>query len=306
MTMHARRSPLAAAILLALSATTLAGLSACGGPSAPTPEAPPPAAAAPPAAEEVPAATAAEQEAAAAATAREAELKAKEVEMQLREQALADREAAAAASAAAARQAAAARPATPAKPAAAAKPSASAPAPAAAPPPPPVTIPVGTPLSVKLNEGYSTKTTPLGQAVTAQLASDLVVDGRRVAKAGATLRGSVTEVTSGSNKVGAVPALKIDFTQLVLADGSTATINARIAQKGPSEKGRDTAKIVGGTAAGAIIGHQVDSGSGKVIGGIIGGAAGAAAAKKTGTEAEIAAGSVVPATLRTAFTYDGR
>jgi hypothetical protein len=169
-----------------------------------------------------------------------------------------------------------------------------------------VTIPAGTALSVKLNEGYSTKTTPLGQAVTAQLASDLVVDGRRVAKAGATLRGSVTEVTSGSNKVGTVPALKIDFTQLVLADGSTATINARIAQKGPSEKGRDTAKIVGGTAAGAIIGHQVDSGSGKVIGGIIGGAAGAAAAKKTGTESEIAAGSVVPATLRTEFVYSGK
>ncbi len=298
--MHARRSPLAAAILLALSATTLAGLAACGGPSAPTPEAPPPAA------QDVPAATAAEQEAAAAVAAREAELKAREVEMLLREQALADREAAAAASAAAARQAATARPANSAKPAPAAKPAASAPAPAAAPPPPPVTIAAGTALSVKLNEGYSTKTTPLGQAVTAQLASDLVVDGRRVARAGATLRGSVTEVTSGSSKVGAVPALKIDFTQLVLADGSTATINARIAQKGPSEKGRDTAKIVGGTAAGAIIGHQVDSGAGKVIGGIIGGAAGTAAAKKTGTESEIAAGSVVPATLRTEFVYSGR
>jgi hypothetical protein len=304
MTMHAQRSPLAAVILIALSATTLAGLAACGGPSAPTTESPPPTAAAAPTAAEVPAATAAEQEAAAAVAAREAELKAKEVEMQLREQALADREAAAAASAEAAKKAATPRPTTTSKPVA--KAPAPVPAPAAAPPPPPVTVPAGTQVSVRLNSGYSTKTTALGQAVNAELASDLSVGGRVVARAGAPISGTITEVTSGSSKIGAVPALKIDFTQLVAADGRTLPVAIRINQKGQSEKGRDTAKIVGGTAAGAIIGHQVDSGSGKVIGGIIGGAAGAVGAKKTGTEVEIAAGTVLAANVRTAFTYDGR
>ena len=97
--MHARRSPLTAAILLALTATTATILTGCGGPSTPAPEASPPAATAGPTAAEVAAATAAEQDAAAAAAAREAELQAKEVEMQLRELAVADREAAAAASA---------------------------------------------------------------------------------------------------------------------------------------------------------------------------------------------------------------
>jgi len=48
-----------------------------------------------------------------------------------------------------------------------------------------------------------------------------------------------------------------------MADGSTMPINARINQKGQSEKGRDTAKIAGGTAAGAIIGHQINDGSGR-------------------------------------------
>jgi hypothetical protein len=132
------------------------------------------------------------------------------------------------------------------------------------------------------------------------------VDGRRVARAGAPISGTVTEVTSGSKKIGAVPALKIDFTQLVVADGSTTPVNVRIMQKGQSEKGRDTAKIAGGTAAGAIIGHQVDDDHGKVIGGVLGGAAGAVAAHKTGTEVEIPAGTVVPAKVRTAFNYDGR
>ena len=302
--MHARRSPLTAAILLALSATTATVLTACGGPSTPAPEASPPAATAGPTAAEVAAATAAEQDAAAAAAAREAELKAKEVEMQLREQAVADREAAAAASAAAARKAATPRPTTTSKPVA--KAPAPAPTPAAAPPPPPVTVPAGTQVSVRLNSDYSTKTAALGQAVNAELASDLVVGGRVVARAGAPISGTITEVTSGSSKIGAVPALKIDFTQLVATDGRTLPVAIRINQKGQSEKGRDTAKIVGGTAAGAIIGHQVNDDKGKVIGGIIGGAAGAIGAKKTGTEVELAAGTVLAANVRTAFTYDGR
>jgi len=224
--------------------------------------------------------------------------------MQLREQAVADREAAAAASAAAARKAATARPATTPKPVA--KAPAPAPTPAAAPPPPPVTVPAGTQVSVRLNSDYSTKTAALGQAVNAELASDLLVGGRVVARAGAPISGTITEVTSGSSKIGAVPALKIDFTQLVATDGRTLPVAIRINQKGQSEKGRDTAKIVGGTAAGAIIGHQVSDDKGKVIGGIIGGAAGAIGAQKTGTEVELAAGTVLAANVRTAFTYDGR
>ena len=169
-----------------------------------------------------------------------------------------------------------------------------------------MTVPAGTQVSVRLNSDYSTKTAALGQAVNAELASDLVAGGRVVARAGAPISGTITEVTSGSSKIGAVPALKIDFTQLVATDGRTLPVAIRINQKGQSEKGRDTAKIVGGTAAGAIIGHQVSDDKGKVIGGIIGGAAGAIGAQKTGTEVELAAGTVLAANVRTAFTYDGR
>jgi hypothetical protein len=297
--MHSKTQPWTPALALALAATVALGVTACGKPSAPPREAIAPApAAAPLAAEAPPAGSNAQDQAAAERAARDLELKAKEVELQLRERELAAQEAAANPPV---------RATSVPQPATASRPAATAAAPAvAAPPPPPVTVPSGTQLSVMLNQPYSTKTTPLGEPVVASLASDLVIGGRRVAKAGATLRGSVTEVTSGSRKIGAVPALKIDFNELVVADGSTAAVNLRVAQKGQSEKGRDTAKIVGGTAAGAIIGHQIDDDSGKVIGGIIGGAAGAAAARKTGTEVEVAAGTVVTATVRTAFEYHGR
>jgi len=292
--MHSEHTAPAKATALALAAILALAATGCSKPAAPAPEATVPAASA---AAETPETTAAEQAAAAEIEARELELQARQVELELRERELAAKEAAAQT---------AARTAPPPKAAAAPKPAAAQPAPAAAaPPPPPVTVPAGTQLSVKFISPYSTKTAAPGETVNAELASDLVVDGRRVAKAGAPLSGSVSEVISGSRKIGAVPALTIDFTQLVVADGTTMPVGIRIVQTGASEKGRDTAKIVGGTAAGAIIGHQIDDDKGKVIGGILGGAAGAIGAQKTGTEAEIAAGSVLPANVRTAFTYDG-
>ena len=289
---------------LALAALFALGLAACGGGSGP-PAGQEPAVSQPAATEPGPAPaeagaaadTSAADQQAAELDAREKELQAKQVELELRERELAAQQAAAQA-----------RPAPAPKPVATPKPAAKAPAAAAAPPPPPpppVTIPSGTELQVQLASGYSTKTAVVGEGTSGTLAADLVVDGRRVARAGAPLQGTVTEVVSGSQKIGAVPSLKIEFTQLTLADGTTAAINARVAQKGESEKGRDTAKILGGTAAGAVIGHQVSHDKGAVIGGVIGAAGGAIAAKKTGTELEIAAGSVVPATLRASFEYRG-
>ncbi len=292
---------------LALVAASALAMAACGGPSEPQA-----AGEGPPAAAQPDEAVAAQEQAAADLAAREQELKAREIELELRQRELETQQQLAAQSPA---QPASKAPAQPAARPAAKAPSsggtaattAAAPAaPKVEPPPPPVTVPAGTQLSVALPQAYSTKTSAVGQPVEAQLASDLVVGGRAIARSGASIRGSITEVTSGSQKIGAVPALKIEFTQLAMADGSTMAINARINQKGQSEKGRDTAKIAGGTAAGAIIGHQINDGSGKVIGGIVGGAAGAIGAKKTGTEVEIPAGTVLAANLRSEFVYSGR
>jgi Tfp pilus assembly protein PilX len=296
-----------APVTFLLAGLIVLGTSACGGPSAPPQEAAAPEAVAPAedtqaadaaAAEQAAAEKAAAEQAAAELAVREQELEVKKAELELRERELAAQQAAAKA---------AVRPAAPVKSAPTPKPPATVPAAAAPPPPPPpVTVPAGTQVSVRLNSDYSTKTTALGAVVNAELASDLVVDGRRVAKAGAPISGTVTEVTSGSKKIGAVPALKIDFTQLVVADGKTMPVAIRINQKGQSEKGRDTAKIAGGTAAGAVIGHQVDSDKGAVIGGVIGGVAGAIGAQKTGTEVVLPAGSVVAANVRADFTYSGK
>jgi hypothetical protein len=157
----------------------------------------------------------------------------------------------------------------------------------------PITVPAGTLFSVNLSSDVSTKTAKVGDPVDARLASDLVVNGRTALAAGSPVRGTVTEVVSGSHKIGGVPTLAMTFDRLELENGKTVPINGRVVQQGKSETGKDTAKIVGGAAAGAIIGHQVDDDKGTVIGGLLGGAAGAVAAKKTGGEVNVPAGTTV-------------
>ncbi len=251
-------------------------LAACGGPSAPEVTS---AASVTPT---QPTAEAAQVEAARAAelTAKEAELAKREAELALaaREQELAQRETALAARESAAKTPAKSKKSAPAPAPAtvAATPKTPAPAPAAAPAPAqPIVVPAGTQLSIGLSSTVSTKSATIGDPVDARLTSDVVIDGRRAILAGAPVRGRVTEVVSGSQRIGGTPTLAMNFDGIELENGTTVPISGQLVQQGKSDTGRDTAKIIGGTAAGAIIGHQVDDDKGRVIGGILGGAAGA-------------------------------
>jgi uncharacterized membrane protein len=241
---------------------------------------------------------------------REAEIKAKEAEQeQLRraEAEAAEREAAkvaaakdAAAKLAAAKQAAAKR-------AAEARTAATVPARTVSPPAAvavqaPLRVPAGTQLVVALAADVSTKTAKVGDRFEARLVSSLMSGDRLVAPAGARVTGTITEAISGSHQIGAVPALGMRFDQLELIDDRQIAIRGELQQLGESEKGTDAAKIIGGAAAGAVIGHQIKHGTrGKVIGGILGGAAGAMVAKNTGTEVQLAAGSQLTVVLDEAF-----
>ena len=167
--------------------------------------------------------------------------------------------------------------------------------------PNPITVPAGTRLSVSLAADLSTKTAKVGDPVQARLSSDVIVDGRTAVASGTVLHGTVTEVVSGSHKIGGVPTLGLAFDSIDLGNGKTVSIAGHVVQKGKSETAKDTGTIVGGAAAGAIIGHQVGAKKGEVIGGLLGGAAGTAAAQKTGGEVTMAAGSVLVFATETPF-----
>lgn len=236
----------------------------------------------------------AEADAAAAQAAKDAELTRLEADMALREREadLARREAELAA-----KQKAAPRPAAAPK-APAAAPVAKVPAPA---PIKTYVVPAGTQLSVEIIAPVSTKTAQIGDNVDGRLATDVSVDGKTLVKAGTAVHGSVTEVISGSNKIGGTPTLGISFDTLTLASSGTVAISGRLVQQGKSDTARDTAKIAGGALVGAVIGNKIDKGTGKIVGGIVGGAAGAAVAQKTGTEVELPSGTVVGFLLDNSF-----
>ena len=244
-------------------------------------------------------AAAAEQAAALAAKEqeladREAALKQQELEAELKKREL-EAQASQQAAAAAAAKKAAARP----KPTQVA--AAPAPKPAAPPPPPPpVVVPPGTPLSIEVTSAVSTKTAAVGNRVQGRLASDIVVGGRRAVAAGAPVSGVVTQVVSGSKEIGGTPTLAINFDTIDVG-GRAIAISAPLSVQGKSETAKDTAKVLGTGAAGAVIGHQVSHKNGAIIGGILGTAGGLAIAKNTGSEVEIASGSVVGVSLSGGF-----
>jgi predicted small lipoprotein YifL len=172
----------------------------------------------------------------------------------------------------------------------------------AAEPPKPIVVPAGTQLAISLGTALSTKTAKEGNRVNGQLASDLVIDGRKAASAGASVGGYVHKSISGSDRVGTTPKLTVIFDSLVASNGVNTPISAKFQQLGASEKGKDTAKIVGGAAAGAIIGNQVKGGGGgSVVGGLLGAGAGTAVASKTGNEVDVPAGTVVTASTTAEF-----
>jgi hypothetical protein len=239
---------------------------------------------------------------------REAAVQQREIEQQLAQRA-AEAEAEAAAASAARSKATVARkqPAT-AKPTAVAavRPASPPPPPRPPPPPPqPILVPAGTQLAVELTAAVSTKTAQVGNRVQGRLASDLVVGGRRAAAAGSPVQGTVTQVVSGSRKVGGTPTLGIAFDSLTVSGSAPIAINAQLLQQAASDTPKDTAKIIGTAAAGAIIGHQVNHKNGSVVGGILGGAAGTAVAANTGGEVSLPAGTVVSVALGNSFQVAG-
>ncbi len=174
--------------------------------------------------------------------------------------------------------------------------------PTAAPVQAPLEIQAGTQLVVALASEVTTKTAKVGDRFEARLTVPLRSGDHLVAPEGARVSGTVTEVVSGSSQIGAVPALGLRFDQLELADGRQMAIRGELQQLGQSEKGTDAAKIIGGAAAGAVIGHQIKHGTkGKVIGGLLGGAAGAVLAKNTGSEVQLQAGSELTIVLEQGF-----
>ena len=155
-----------------------------------------------------------------------------------------------------------------------------------------IDVAAGTEFEVEILDTLSSGMSQVGDPVRGRLVQELFVDGKRVAPAGAEVRGTITEVVP-LKKFGGQPSITLLFERLAVDNGTNVSVMASHTAAGKKQAGRDAAKIGGGAVAGAVIGHQVDDDKGKELGALIGGAIGTAVAAKTGKELELTAGTTI-------------
>lgn len=162
------------------------------------------------------------------------------------------------------------------------------PVPAPAPQPRVVTatVPMGTSMSLRLNETLSTERNQVGDAFTATLQGDITdANGNVVVPAGATVRGRLTQVEK-SGHVGATGIIKVAF-EAVSFGGRSYPLDATVVRANPQRQNRrstqdQAARVAAGAAAGAVLGRVLGKDTRSTLkGAAVGAAAGTAIAMGT-------------------------
>jgi hypothetical protein len=172
------------------------------------------------------------------------------------------------------------------------------------PPPPPIVIPAGRTVTVRIGETLSSKSAQDGQPFNGTLANGISANGKVVIPAGSAVSGVVTEAKSaGKFKGEAILAIKVTSINVKGVPHQLSTDEFVVTQKG---KGKRTAVLIGGgTGAGALIGGIAGGGKGALIGGLVGAGAGTAGAAFTGNkELTIPAESVASFTTKSSITIE--
>ena len=155
------------------------------------------------------------------------------------------------------------------------------------------TIPAGTHFTVRTDSQISSGTAKTGQSFNANLANDLIVNGKVLAKAGAPARGKVTYAKS-SGRLHDPGELTLRLTSVEISGKMVPISTSGFHAKGKSHTKSNATKIGGGTVTGAVLGGVFGGGKGALIGAAAGGAAGTGLAAATGKqEAVIHAESVL-------------
>jgi hypothetical protein len=147
--------------------------------------------------------------------------------------------------------------------------------------PKPLVVPADTVIAVVLDQTISSKTSKSGDKFTATVESPVEIEGKVVIPKGARAEGVVSDAkAAGRFKGGA--ALNLTLTS-VTVNGRDHEIQTSAAMTSSKGKGKRTAVMVGGGAAGgAAIGAVAGGGKGAAIGALIGAAAGTGGAGLTG------------------------
>jgi hypothetical protein len=167
-----------------------------------------------------------------------------------------------------------------------------------------VTIPAGTLLRVRLDNGVGSDFSRVEDPVRASLVNPIVVGGRTVLPAGSLVTGSVTQARR-SGKVKGRAQIAMRFHSVWPAgDDDRYRISTRTwSRMAPATKAKDAAKIGIPAAGGALVGGLVGGKKGALIGGAAGGGAGTAVVLSTrGEEVRVGRGAIVAVRLTAPLT----
>src|SRR5208283_3564284 len=142
----------------------------------------------------------------------------------------------------------------------------------------------GTALMVRLETTLATFSNRVGDPFRGSLTQPVVVEGKTVIPAGATVEGRVTKLSeprriSGKPTIGILPEAVIlptgeryylDATLVDTNIGQGTDVNTEGQFKGSGHDRRDTIETGGGTAGGMLIGGLIGGGPGILIGGAVG------------------------------------
>jgi hypothetical protein len=186
----------------------------------------------------------------------------------------------------------------------AATPTAPAPAPvAAAPePPPPVVVPAGTSISVRLGQALSSKTNKSGDSFTASIATPITIGGKTAIPTSSPVSGTVV-TAAAKGKIKGEGQLDLALTSITIK-GTPYQIATNTLEQTIKGKGKRTAVATGGGAgAGALIGGLAGGGKGAAIGAGVGAGAGFIGGTMTGNkQIELPAESVLTFKLTQSIT----
>ena len=146
---------------------------------------------------------------------------------------------------------------------------------------PPLVIPAGTPITVRLQERLSSASAEPGERFDAVIDEPIVVDDRVVVPVGSPATGHVV-VARHSGRLRHPGELGLTLDSVTVGQENIPLATSDVVARGRSHKKRNLAWIGGGTGGGALIGALAAGAKGGLIGSGIGAAAGMTTAFVTG------------------------
>jgi hypothetical protein len=144
-----------------------------------------------------------------------------------------------------------------------------------------VTVPAGTPVSVRLQQSVSSASSNAGDSFQATLDEPLVINGQTVAPRGAAAVGKVVQAKS-SGRLHDSGYIRLTLASIEINGKQVPVQASSIFVKGANHNKRNLAMIGGGAGAGALIGGLTGGGKGALMGSAIGAGAGTGGAYATG------------------------